>query len=181
VARQAERAGEVIRRLREFVRRREPERETVDLNAVVREVVALTAVEARQHDVRVRLKLDQRLPCVLADPIQIQQVLVNLVRNGFDAMRESQSRKRLLTIQTTRRKGHVEVAVSDTGAGIPEHLRERLFEPFFSTKRDGMGMGLSLSRSIVEAHEGRILLDSNRSGGVTFRFTLPTAERKSHG
>lgn len=180
VARQAERAGEVIRRLREFVRRREPQREAVDLNEVVRDVIGLTHVEVRQNEARVRLRLAKHVPRVAADLIQIQQVLVNLVRNALDSMREAQTHKRVLTIQTARRKGLVEVAVSDTGAGFPEGAHERLFEPFFSTKRDGMGMGLSISRSIVEGHDGRIWGDTNREGGATFRFTLPLSERESH-
>jgi len=177
VARQAQRAGEVIRRLREFVRRREPEREPIDLNSAVREVVALTAPEARNRGVRVRLRLGARLPRVLADTIQVQQVLVNLVRNGFDALHSAEARKRVLTIQTVRRDKMVELAVADCGLGLAAEQQERLFEPFFSTKPDGMGMGLSISRSILEALDGQIWAEPNRAGGATFRLTLPRAGR----
>lgn len=179
VAAQAQRAGEVIRGLREFVRHREPQRELVDLNGVVREVVGLTSVEARQGEVRVQLKLADPLPRALADRIQMQQVLVNLVRNAFEAMRDTPVRRRILTIQTFRRRGTLEIAVRDCGPGVAEEAQARLFEPFFTTKPEGMGMGLSISRSIIEAHDGRIWATFNRQGGTTFRFTLPTARRKN--
>jgi PAS domain S-box-containing protein len=175
VSRQAARAGEVIRRLRDFVKRREPERQPVDINKLVREVVAFTSVEARHNDVRIRMKLARQPPRVFADSIQIEQVLVNLVRNAGEAMRESTSATRALTIETTRRKGAVEVAVSDSGPGISDQTKQRLFEPFYTTKPDGMGMGLSISRSILEVHDGRIWVTPNRQGGTTFHFMLPTA------
>lgn len=181
VARQAERAGEVIRRLRNFVKRREPERRPMDINGVVREVVAFTNVEARQDEVRVRVKLAKRLPSVFADSIQIEQVLVNLVRNACEAMRQGGAAMRTLTIETVRRRGAVEVGVTDTGPGIPEEIHERLFEPFFTTKPNGMGMGLSISRSILEAHDGRLWATSNRKRETTFHFTLPTAWRVRRG
>lgn len=180
VAKQAERAGEVIRRLREFVRRSEPVRRPVDLNAVIREVVALTNNDARRSEVQVRLKLGKHDASALADPIQIQQVLVNLVRNAFEAMHEIPLRKRVLTIQTSSANDLVEVLVSDNGAGIPEPLRDKLFEPFFSTKREGMGLGLSISRSILEVHNGRIWATPNGAQGTTFRFTLPAIRRKKN-
>ncbi len=181
VARQAERAGQVIRRLREFVKRREPVRQPVDINALVREVVAFTGVEARQSDVRVRIKLARGVPRVYADSIQIEQVMVNLVRNACEAMREGAAQGKTILIETLRRRGAVEVAVCDAGPGIPPQTRQRLFEPFFTTKDDGMGMGLSISRSILEAHEGQIWATPNRKGGTTFHFTLPTAWRVSRG
>lgn len=181
VARQAQRAGAVIRRLREFVRRRQPQREPIDLNSAVRDVVGLTGPDARRDDVRVRLKLGRRLPRVLADPIQIQQVVVNLVRNGLDAMRDAPPRKRVLTIETLKRQEMVEVAVADCGIGIPADERDRIFDPFFTTKSDGMGMGLSISRSIIEVHDGQIWCQPDRTGGTKFRFTLPSTGRKNSG
>ncbi|MEP0845272.1 MAG: PAS domain S-box protein [Phycisphaerae bacterium] len=181
VARQAERAGEVIRRLREFVKRRDPERKPVDINALVREVTAFTGVEARHREVRIRERLGRRMPKVYADGIQVQQVLVNLVRNACEAMQSMDGSPRTLTIETFRNRGAVEVTVSDTGPGIPRELEERIFEPFLSTKRDGMGMGLSISRSILEAHDGRLWATPNRGGGTTFHFTLPTAWRARRG
>ncbi len=181
VARQAERAGEVIRRLRDFVKRREPQRIAMDVNGVIREVVAFTSVELRHCEIRVRVKLAKRLPKVLADPIQIQQVLVNLVRNACEAMRENNGRPKVLTVETARVRGAVEVRVTDQGPGIPEEIKQRLFEPFFTTKRDGMGMGLSISRSILEVHEGRMWVTSNHKGGSTFHFSIPTAWRARRG
>lgn len=179
VARQAQRAGEVIRRLREFVRWRDLQCEPVDVNRMVREVVGLTSVELRQCDVCVRLSLGHNLPRVLADPVQIQQVVVNLTRNACDAMSATDAARRRLTIRTARVAGAVEVALCDAGAGIPDGGGERLFEPFFSTKPDGMGMGLSISRSIIEAHGGRISAKPNRQRGATFRFTLPVEPRRN--
>ncbi|HKQ49772.1 MAG TPA: PAS domain S-box protein [Phycisphaerae bacterium] len=178
VAKQAERAGEVIRRLREFVRRRTPERQPIDPNDIVREVLALTQPEARRDEIQVRLKLASRPLSVMADPIQLQQVMVNLVRNACDAMRQSPPNKRVLTIQTAQQKDLVEVQVSDSGAGVPEPLREKLFEPFFSTKHEGLGLGLSISRSILEVHSGRIWATPNGARGTTFHFTLPSLRRK---
>ncbi len=177
VSRQAQRAGAVLRRLRDFVRRQEPQRQPVDLNALVREVAALTGAEARHAEATMKLRLAKRLPRALADAIQVQQVLVNLVRNSLDALGEVPRSRRGVTIRTAHRAGEVEVSVSDTGRGIaPEH-RERLFEPFFTTKREGMGMGLSISRSIVELHEGRIWAPPRRRG-CTVRFTLPIVVRR---
>ena len=180
VARQAERAGEVIRRLREFVKRREPQRQPVDINKVVRDVVALTNVETRHSDVRTRVKLAKRPPKVFADSIQIEQVLVNLVRNACEAMQEAQLTSRKLTIETLRRRGAMEVTVGDSGPGIPKEIQSRLFDAFVTTKQNGMGMGLSISQSILEAHEGRIWATSNYQGGTTFRFLIPTAWRVQH-
>jgi len=178
---QAQRAGAVIRRLRDFVKRRAPERKSVDINKVVRAVVALTGVEARQNEIRVRMNLAKSLPKVFADSIQIEQVLVNLVRNALDAMRGTSASTRILSVETIRRRGVVEVTVSDYGSGIPKEIREQLFEPFFTTKDDGLGMGLSISRSILEMHEGKIWATPGRKAGTTFHFTLPTVWRSRHG
>jgi C4-dicarboxylate-specific signal transduction histidine kinase len=180
VTRQAERAGEVIRRLRDFVRRREPQRRAADINAIIQDVLAFTGVEVRHSEVRVRFKPGWRLPRVFADAIQIEQVLVNLVRNACEAMREGGKNAKVLTLETKRRRGAVEVSVKDSGPGISDERKERLFEPFFTTKRNGMGMGLSITRSILEVHEGRLWVTSNRKGGTTFHFTLPTAWRVRH-
>lgn len=181
VARQAERAGEVIRRLREFVRWRELRREPVDINHVVREVLGFTTAELRQRGIPVRLALARNLPRVLGDAVQLQQVLINLIRNACDAMSATDASRRKLAVRTTRAGATVEVAVSDAGPGLPDGGGDRWFEPFFSTKRDGMGMGLSISRSIVEAHGGRIGVVSNRTRGATFRFTIPAAPRRPNG
>jgi PAS domain S-box-containing protein len=181
VAKQAERAGEVIRRLREFVRRREPHRAAVDMNKIVREVVGLTKAEIRQHEVDVKLQLAKRLPFVHADQIQIQQVIVNLVRNAIDAMTDTAAREKRLWMSTRRSGDFIELAVSDSGHGIDEQTREQVFESFFTTKSHGMGMGLSISRSIVEMHDGRIWVTPNDSCGTTFSFALPLARRNGNG
>lgn len=181
VAKQAERAGAVIRRLREFVRWRDLQREPIDLNRMVREVVGLTSAELRHREVRIRLLLTRDSPRVPADAVQVQQVLVNLIRNACDAMGQTPVARRTLTIRTSRAAGALQVAVSDAGPGIPEGGHERIFSAFFSTKRDGMGMGLSISRSIIEAHGGRIWVTANRHGGATFRFTLPSSARRNRG
>lgn len=181
VAKQSERAGEVIRRLREFVRRREPRRVDVEVNAAVREVLGLMSTELRQHEVKVKLHLGQRLPPVLADPIQIQQVLVNLVRNAVDAMAETGRERRSLRIRTCRRGSFLELRVQDAGRGISAEAGERVFDSFFTTKPHGLGMGLSISRTIIELHEGRIWATPNPSVGVTFHITLPLARRTRDG
>jgi signal transduction histidine kinase len=126
----------------------------------------------------VRLDLSPRLPPAVADPIMVEQVIGNLVRNAIDAMTEARSPQREITLRTARRDGSVEVEVADTGPGIDAALVEQVFEPFFTTKHDGVGMGLSISRSIVEAHGGRIAVDSAAGRGATFRFSLPLAAQE---
>lgn len=182
VARQAERAGEVVRRLREFIRRREPMLVEADTNHLVHEVIALTHAEAEEYNAKLILQLAPDLPAVLADAIQIQQVILNLIRNGFQAMNNTQIGERVLGITTTRfGESHIEIAVTDRGIGIPADGCDRIFEPFFSTKATGMGMGLSISRSIIEAHQGRLWLTPNSDRGVTFHFTLPIVRRRKDG
>ncbi len=173
VAAQAERAGAVIRRLRHFVRRREPHRSTLDLNELVREVLGLADNEVRRCEARVRLELDEELPPVLADRIQIEQVLLNLVRNALEAMDDVPAAARALTIRARVAGAEVEVAVRDTGPGLAPGAVPLLFTPFFTTKPHGMGLGLSISRSIVEAHEGRLEARPGDGPGATFCFTLP--------
>ncbi len=177
VAKQSERAGEVIRRLRGFVRRGEPQRVAVDVNAAAREVLSMISADLRHQEIKVKLQLGKRLPAVLADTIQIQQVLVNLVRNAIEAMTETERGRRVLRIKTRRRGAFIEVAVQDSGRGIDGVACERVFESFFTTKKHGLGMGLSISRSIIEMHDGRIWVTPNPKGGVTFQFVLPLARR----
>ena len=130
---------------------------------------------ARELGVRTTFDLDPKGDLVLADRVQIQQVLVNLVRNAIDAMSEATPAE--LTVRTKAQEGgFTEVAVSDTGSGIGEEVLQRLFEPFMTTKKEGMGVGLSICRTIVEAHDGRIWASNNEGPGATFAFTLPTAE-----
>jgi two-component system sensor kinase FixL len=176
-ATQAARAGQVIRRLREFVAKGEAERRVEDLNNVVEEATALALVGAKLHRVRVSLELDHGLPAALVDKVQIQQVILNLVRNAVEAMEGSPERELRLA---SRRAGSrfVEIAVSDTGPGLAPEVMERLFQPFVTTKRTGMGLGLSICREIVEAHGGRLAVEAASPRGATFRFTLPVYEEE---
>jgi C4-dicarboxylate-specific signal transduction histidine kinase len=177
VSSQAERAGKIIHRLRRLVRKSDPARAAICLNDAVRDVVALVEIEARRAEVSLRLELDPGLPVLCADLVQIQQVLVNLIRNGIEAMSETQPDRRELCIVTRRPSpAEVEVAVCDAGRGLDRETMQRMFEPFFTTKRDGLGMGLSISRGIVAAHGGRLNLTPNPDGGVTVRCTLPITD-----
>lgn len=176
---QAQRAGEVIRQLRQFVSKGETERRLENLNKLVEEAVALGLVGARQSGVRVALALAHDLPPVVVDLVQIQQVVLNLVRNAIEAMEEVGERE--LTITTRPVGGRVEVSVADTGPGIAPELAGRLFQPFVTTKKAGMGLGLSICREIAEAHHGQLTVAARPSGGTVFRLTLPKASRVNAG
>ncbi len=169
---QCQRAGQVIRRLREFMGKGETRRSLQDINTVIEESTALALVGATENGLELKLELDRGLPALLVDKIQIQQVVANLIRNGLDAMAVSQSRR--LTLRTSRRnRNAVEVEICDTGAGIAADVADRLFEPFVTTKPEGMGIGLSICRSIIEDHCGQLAASPNEDGGATLRFTLP--------
>lgn len=170
---QAERAAEIIRRMRDFVEKRETHRQAGAINAIIKDAVALGLIGAKADGLETHFEMSPDLPDVLVDRVQIQQVLVNLLRNAVDAMRQSPTRE--LTLSTSHREGGVEVAVSDTGCGIPEHMWPMLFQPFVTTKPGGMGIGLAISQSIIEAHNGSITAEANPGGGTVFRFTLPPA------
>ncbi|OFV89009.1 MAG: hypothetical protein A3J75_01500 [Acidobacteria bacterium RBG_16_68_9] len=167
------RAGEIIRRIRDFLRKGATKREPCDLNHLVREAASLVGPDARQHGVDVEFALADALPLLEVDRVQLEQVILNLLRNGLDAMGEGEGRHELVVQTTLRPGGSVEVAVRDTGVGLPLTEAERIFAPFFTTKADGLGMGLSISRSIIEAHGGRLWAEQNPTGGATFTFTLP--------
>jgi PAS domain S-box-containing protein len=176
IGEQAERAGEVIRHIRDFVRKRELALEAVDINQVVRSVAQFAGIEARQHETSIRLDLAHGLPAVLADPIMVEQVIANLVRNAIDAMTDANSPRREIMVRTvSASRAAVEVEVGDTGPGIAAELADQVFAPFFSTKPEGVGMGLSISRSIIESHGGSIRVDSRPGGGARLRFSLPVA------
>lgn len=172
------RAGDVIRRLRDFMGRGEHEARIESLAKLIEDASALALVGAKELGVRVSLKFEAANDRVFADRVQVQQVIINLIRNGLDAMKDSD--KRELVIRThTWSEGFTEVSVSDTGSGLNEDVKALLFSPFMTTKKDGMGVGLSISRGIIESHGGEIWGESNASGGATFRFTLPTASQAS--
>jgi len=171
---QAMRGGEIIRRMRDFVRKQEASRSVADFNEIVREAIELMRMQARDGRVTLQIELaDEPLP-VMADTVQIQQVIVNIMQNGFDAMAEVDECDRVLTVRTSRKdESTVEIAVVDRGPGMSEEAFERMFESFFTTKSKGLGIGLSISRSIIEGHGGHIWAAPNPGGGATFRFELP--------
>jgi two-component system sensor kinase FixL len=169
---QATRAGQIIHRMRQFIEKGETERQPESINKIVEEASALALVGARESGILVRMELSPDLPPLLVDRIQIQQVVLNLVRNGMEALAACERRE--LVIRTRRADADlVEVAVSDTGPGLSPDVASQLFQPFVTTKAKGMGLGLSISRSIIEAHGGRLRAAPNPEGGVTFRFELP--------
>lgn len=169
---QASRAGEIIRRLREFLSKGDTERRIESVNHVVEEACALALVGARSQGVTVLMRLDPAAPNAVIDKIQMQQVILNLVRNAIEAMAAAPQRE--LNILTERRADDmIEIAVADTGPGIAESIRDKLFQPFVTTKESGMGVGLSICRSIVEAHGGKLWADAGTGGGTVFRLTIP--------
>lgn len=181
VCEQAERAGAILRHVRDFVRKSELEMKPLDINQVVYAVVNFTEHEARHQGAIVRFNLGAGLPEVQADAIMIEQVIFNLVRNAVEAMAEAQSARRQVTILTRPISGDVvEIEVSDTGPGIDGAVIDQVFDQFFTTKPEGVGMGLSISRSIVESHGGRIRAESSSRGGATFRFTLLASKHQAN-
>jgi two-component system sensor histidine kinase DctS len=175
VSEQADRAAEIVRRLRRFVSKAQPAETALDLNAVIRDVAELMSIDARTAEAQTVLELTEPLPAIVADRIQIEQVLVNLMRNGFEALRESEHEPRRLSVRTAvdDREGKVVVDVADNGIGIGPGAADRVFDRFFTTKADGMGMGLSISRSIIEKHGGRLWTTPAQGRGAVFHFTLP--------
>jgi two-component system, LuxR family, sensor kinase FixL len=170
---QAIRAGDIIRRLRDFVARGETETRIESLSKLVEEAGALALVGAKQQDIRVNFKMDPRADLVMVDRVQVQQVVLNLIRNAIEAMVEAETPRRDLTISTsTTEEDMVEVTVADSGPGISPLIADQLFQPFVTTKKHGMGVGLSISRTIIEAHGGRIWVEANPGGGTVFKITL---------
>jgi two-component system, LuxR family, sensor kinase FixL len=176
-AEQALRAGDVIRHLRDFVARGESERQVERLPALIEEASSLALVGAREIDVHVSYKLDPAAELVLTDRIQIQQVLLNLMRNAVEAM-QGVPRRELHVMTVARDDGMAEVSVIDTGTGLAPEVSEQLFQPFVTTKKQGMGVGLSICRTIVESHGGHIWAETMPAGGTAFRFTLRIVERE---
>jgi C4-dicarboxylate-specific signal transduction histidine kinase len=173
IARDGRRASDVIARIRALARKTATEKEPVDINDVIREVVVLAEWEARRTRARIRTELAGDLPRVVGDRVQLQLVVLNLLMNGLEAMHAVVDHPRELAISTQpETNNRVRVAVQDSGPGIDPQLADRVFEAFYTTKRSGMGMGLSISRSIVEQHGGRLWAVPNDGPGTTFHFTV---------
>jgi two-component system sensor kinase FixL len=176
-ARQSLRAGDIIRHLREFVTRGETEKSRQDIRNLIEEAGALALVGSREQRIRSIFEFDSNAKDVIVDRIQIQQVMINLMRNAMEAMRESERRE--LTVRTKLEAGNfVAIEIADTGPGISEEVAARLFQPFVTSKASGMGIGLSIAKRIVEAHGGQISVNHNSTDGATFRFILPAAARE---
>jgi two-component system sensor kinase FixL len=172
-AQQTLRSGEIIRRLRAFVARGEVTRRPESVAKLIEEASALALVGAKEHGIKVLIRIDADLPDAEVDRVQIQQVLLNLIRNAIEAMEGIKLRE--LSVATVAKDGGVLVSVADTGSGIAPEIEAKLFQPFVTTKPDGMGIGLSVCRTIVEAHGGRLWVEPNAGGGCVFRFTLPAS------
>jgi PAS domain S-box-containing protein len=169
------RASEVIRRVRALAKKTDIEKVPLDVNDVIREVIVLVQRELISHQVSLRMELAPKLPMVLADRVQLQQVMINLVMNGIEAMRSVTDRTRELVIGSLQETQQVLVSVTDRGVGISTEIADRLFNPFFTTKSGGMGMGLAICRSIMEGHGGRLWATADVPHGATFQFTLPVS------
>jgi PAS domain S-box-containing protein len=170
-ARQAERAGQVIRRIRSFVKRSDPIRKPTSAATILADAIGLAEIDARERGLSIIQRIPEGLPDLNVDPILIEQVLLNLIKNGLEAMRESGARE--LIVEVSLADQQLVFSVIDQGHGVPEAIRNSLFDSFYTTKTDGMGMGLNICRSIIESHQGRLWFEDNPKGGCTFRFTLP--------
>jgi PAS domain S-box-containing protein len=176
IVRDGRRASEVLKRIRAMSKNTAPERGQVDVNHAITEVLALTRDELQRHRVAVQSDLRSKLPTIMADRVQLQQVVLNLVMNGIDAMRAVTDRPRILTVRSQLNdQGNIVVNVADSGVGLDPASRDRIFESFFTTKPEGMGMGLAISNTIIEAHHGRLWAESGSPFGAVFGFTLPLA------
>jgi signal transduction histidine kinase len=171
IANDVDRAAGIIERNRSLYRRGTPQRELIDLNEIIRQIVGLLHDAANRHSISIRTELDAALPTTTADRVQLQQVLMNLMLNGIEAMKDESGELSVTSKRTE--KGELLILVSDSGIGLPGEEPERIFEAFFTTKPQGTGMGLSISRRIVESHGGRLWASPNTRRGTTFQFTLP--------
>lgn len=177
---QAQRAGQIIRSVHQFVRKRDPDRQLVDIPGVIDGVRGLMDLQARRVFVSLQVHADAALPQVRADRLMLEQVLLNLTRNSVEAMQDSAPERRILRIEAHAVNGQVEVSVIDNGHGIPDDVSARLYSPFFSTKAEGMGMGLSICRTAIEFHGGTLGHRPNPGGGTVFTFALPAAQAVAH-
>ena len=171
----AQRAGEIIRRLRNFVQKREAQRQTIDINSAIRDVHKFIEWDAKQKDIALQFVFERDLPPVEADLVEIQQVLINLFRNAYDALESKKSHERRVQVKTYQpRADLVEVVIDDSGPGISESLATQVFEPFYTSKPDGLGIGLGICQNIIEAYSGKIWIDQSSMGGASVHFCLPT-------
>lgn len=176
ISQQAERASEMIRRIGKFVRKGEAQTARADLNTMIRNIYGLVEADSRARGVAIRLELADRLPPVSVTVIEIEQVILNLLRNSLEAFEGSHDERVVVVHSQLNGSNMVEALVADRGCGLPDGDPNKVFEPFFTSKPGGMGMGLGISRTIVEAHGGRLSATANPGGGATFRFSLPVAE-----
>jgi len=181
IAAQAQRAADIVKRIRGLIARREPQRTALDTESILADAMYMLREEAVEHNVAIISRSEANLPRIKGDSVEIEQVVLNLMRNAIEAMNDPQIIHRNLTISSRLADRHeIEIAVADTGRGISPELSERIFESFFTTKPGGLGIGLALSRRIIEAHDGRLWAESDGRSGATFRFTLPV-EGDTHG
>jgi signal transduction histidine kinase len=171
--RDSNRASEVISRLRTLFSKKQINVEPLDLNEAAREVIALLSGELQKNNVILKNEFSDPLPAVHGDRVQLQQVIMNLLRNASDAMRSIEDRPRQMVLRTEMEDGHVRFSVRDSGVGFTPEVASQMFESFYSTKSDGMGVGLSISRSIIEANRGRLWATANDGPGATFAFSIP--------
>ena len=169
------RAADIINRVRVLSKKGVPEHELVDVNEVIHEMMALLRHEATRYSISVRSDLGEKLPKIMADRVQLQQVLMNLMLNGIEAMKEVSPAGELRIKSEREEDGRLLISISDTGVGLPPDRADQIFNAFFTTKSQGTGMGLTISRSIIESHGGRLWVTANSGQGATFQFTLPTA------
>ena len=175
---QAERAGKIIRRMRDMVKKSDPKCLPVSLQELIDETRAFADIEAQRSGTQIAVRIPENLPRIVVDRIMIEQVLLNLVKNGIESMGDIPFDRRHLTIQArVLDERMLEIAVADQGHGLPEEDVERIFAPFYTTKPDGMGIGLAICRSIIEFHQGRLWVEAGRDGGTIFRFTVPIEEK----
>lgn len=177
IVRDSNRVGEVIERVRALVRKVPPRRDRLDINEAVREVIVLTRAEVQRNSVRLQTRLGDSLPLISGDRVQLQQVMINLIVNAVEAMSGIDGPRALTIVSGAGDANEVFVEIQDTGPGLGSAELNRLFQSFYTTKPAGMGMGLAISRSIVEAHRGRLSAMPNQPHGAVFRFTLPVEEQ----
>ena len=175
ISEQARRASDVIRNLRGFISKQEVKKEPTDLNEATRGVVSLIDADARAAGILVRYELQEDLPLVLGDTVQLQQVILNLTRNAVDAMKKGHRKSKGIILQTRQLGRRIELSVTDHGHGVSKQLGESIFHPFVTTKSDGLGVGLAISKTIVAAHNGTLSYSANPRGGSIFSFSLPMA------